>query len=158
MKAWILYETRFGNGKKLAEYLKKEFPSNIEVRIGDVKEISPDKVAKNKPNILIVGGAIRMFRGGPKSKKWLKKLNKRLEEIDHKIKYATGFFTHGLPTDKVQGYAKRFLKKFKKASMIKKSYDTLLTARVKEQEGPILDDEMQKSKKYIQDFLTWTKK
>ena len=157
MLAWILYDTQFGNGKILAEFLKKEFPDNVEVRTGDVKKISPDSVAKDKPEVLIVGGAIRMFRGGTKSKKWLKKLNKNLEKIDHKVNYATGFFTHGLPTDKIQGYAKRFLKKFEKSSMIEKTYDKLLTARVKEQEGPIIDEEMEKSKNFIHNFLNWIK-
>jgi menaquinone-dependent protoporphyrinogen IX oxidase len=152
---WILTESRFGNGKNLAETLKRQFPEGFNINVGDVKDLSPEKVVEEEPDILIQGGAIRMFRGAPKSKKFLKKLNKVLEQNNHTIQYGTGFLTHGLPTDKVQGFAKRYLKKIKKASMIEKTYPNLLTARVKEQEGPILDDEMEKAKKYIQEFIQW---
>lgn len=152
---WILTESRFGNGKHLAETLKKEFPEGYNINIGDVKELTPEKIVEDKPDILIQGGAIRMFRGGPKSKKFLKKLNKALEKKNHRIQYGTGFLTHGLPTDKIQGFAKRYLKKIKKVSMIERTYPNLLTAQVKEQEGPILEEEMEKAKKYAQEFIQW---
>ncbi|MCP4762326.1 MAG: hypothetical protein GY870_11140, partial [archaeon] len=72
MKVWIMHDTKFGNGKNLAESLGKEFPSDYEINVGDVKEISPSQVADDVPDILIFGGAIRMFQGAPASKKWLK--------------------------------------------------------------------------------------
>lgn len=155
MKVQIMTESRFGNGKILAKTIKEEFPEKYEVKIDDVKEISPESVVETKPDILIMGGAIRMFRGDPKAKKWLKKLNKALKENDHQIRYGTGFLTHGLPTNKVQGFARRFLKKVKKTSRIENTYSELLTARVKEQEGPILEEEFSKAKKYIKNFIDW---
>jgi menaquinone-dependent protoporphyrinogen IX oxidase len=155
MKGFIMYETRFGNGKKLAESLKTEFPEDFEISTADVKDISPEVVANENPDFLILGGAIRMFRGAPKSKRWVKNLNKLLEKNNHKIKYATGFLTHAMPTDKIQGWVKRYLKKFLKANMIEKTYSELLTARVKGQEGPIFEEEMDKSKEYAKNFLNW---
>ncbi len=157
MNIWILYDTQFGNGKKLAKVLGKEFPEADDIRRGDVKDVSPKSIAEDNPDVIILGGAIRMFRGAPKSKKWLKKLNKHLEELNHKIRFGTAFLTHGLPTDKVQGYGKRYLKKMKKSSMIENTYRQLLTARVKEQEGPILSKEMDKAKNYIHEFINWIK-
>ena len=148
-------DTQFGNGKKLAECLKAECPSDHEVNIDDVKDIKPEKVAENAPDALILGGAIRMFRGDPKSRKWLKELNNILEKSSKKIKYGTGFLTHGLPTDKVQGFSKRYLNKIKKATMIEKTYSKLLTARVMDQKGPIYDEEFEKAKEYIKDFIKW---
>jgi menaquinone-dependent protoporphyrinogen IX oxidase len=155
MKVWILHDTKFGNGKQLAEFLGSEFPQEDEVKIGDIKEISPAMVAEDTPDVFILGGAIRMFRGAPKSKKWLKKLNKSLRKIDHRVKYGTAFLTHGLPTDKMQGWGKRYFKKLNKVSMIENVYSSLLTARVKEVEGPIIPEEMQKAKEYIHDFIQW---
>ncbi|TFF87335.1 MAG: hypothetical protein EU548_10460 [Promethearchaeota archaeon] len=155
MKTWILYDTQFGNGKKLAESLQNYFPADFEVKTGDVKDISPKSVADDKPEVLILGGAIRMFRGAPKSKKWVKQLDKNLKESNHKIHYATGFVTHGLPTEKVQGFAKRFLKKIEKSPMIEKTYEELLTAQVETQEGPIKPEEMEKAKEYTKNFISW---
>ncbi|MBD3212528.1 MAG: hypothetical protein GF311_07965 [Candidatus Lokiarchaeota archaeon] len=157
MNVYIMYDTQFGNGKILAEAFKKELSGEYEVKTGDVKDIDPQKVANDNPDVLILGGAIRMFRGATKSKKWLKKLDKELSSKGYNIKYATEFLTHGLPTDKVQGFKKRYHKKLEKASSIKNIYPEILTARVKEQEGPILDSEMEKAQNYIQEFIKWIK-
>jgi flavodoxin len=157
MKVWILYDTQFGNGKKLAEAFKEHFPTEYEVKTGDVKDVSPSSVAQDKPDVLILGGAIRMFRGAPKSKKWVKNLNSELKNLDYKVKYAGAYLTHGLATDKIQGHGKRFLKKLQKASMIENTHSELLTAQVEEQEGPIKKEEIQKAQKYMQDFINWLK-
>ena len=157
MKVQIMTESRYGNGKILAEVLKKEFSSENEVDIADLKDVSPEKIAEDVPDVIILGGAIRMFRGGPKSKKWLVELNKILKKTEKKIQFATGFLTHGLPTDKVQGFAKKYLANIDKASMIEKTYSELLTARVESQEGPIDPEEMEKAKVYIKEFIEWLK-
>ncbi len=156
-KVWIMHDTKFGNGKKLAESLKQQFSDEYEITIGDVKEITPMTVANTTPNILILGGAVRAFHGAPASKKWLKQLNVKLKEQNKTIQYGMGFLTHGLPTDKVQGFAKRFLNKIIDASMIEKTYSPMLTTRVMGQKGPIYEEEMDKSQQYIQDFIRWMK-
>lgn len=156
-KVWILYDTQFGNGKILAESIKSEFSSDFDVKMGDVKDVSPKSVSNEAPDILILGGAIRIFRGAPKSKKWLKELNRELKAENKKVQYGTVFLTHGLPTDKVQGFAKKFLNKIKEASMIEKSYSKPLTAKVKTQKGPIIQEDFEKAKKYTQDFIQWIK-
>lgn len=151
-------DTKFGNGKLLAEALKKEFSNEIDVNVADVKDVSPKIIAEDVPNVIILGGAARMFRGDPKSKKWLTELNKILQKSGKKIQYGTGFLTHALPTDKVQGFAKKYLNKIENASMIESTYSELLTARVKDQKGPILPEEMEKARGYIKEFIEWLKK
>lgn len=155
MKLWIFYDTKFGNGKTLAELLKKEFSDDWEIKLGDVKEISPSTVASDAPDALILGGAIRMFMGAPASKKWLKHLNKELKNANKEIQYGTLFLTHALSTSKIQGYGKRFSKKLKKSNRILKPYSQILTARVKEMEGPIEENQLEKAKEYIQEFIKW---
>ena len=157
MKVQIMTDTKFGNGKLLAEALKKEFSNEFDVNIADVKDVSPEKIAEDAPNVIILGGAIRMFRGDPKSKKWLTELNKILEKSGKKIQYGTGFLTHAMPTDKVQGFAKKYLNKIENASIIERTYSELLTARVKDQKGPILPEEMEKARGYIKEFIEWLK-
>ncbi|MFX0156349.1 MAG: flavodoxin domain-containing protein [Candidatus Hodarchaeota archaeon] len=156
MKVQIMTHSWYGNGKSLAETLKKEFSNEINVNIADVKDVSPKKIAENVPDIIIIGGAIRMFRGDPKSKKWITELNKILEKSGNKIKYGTGFLTHAMPTDKVNGYVKRYLDKIIKASMIEKVYSELLTARVQSEKGPIYPEEMEKAKVFIKKFVEWS--
>ncbi|MFX0075344.1 MAG: hypothetical protein ACFE96_07875 [Candidatus Hermodarchaeota archaeon] len=150
-------DTKFGNGKLLAEALKKEISDNYTVNIDDVKDVSPKKVAEDVPDMIILGGAIRAFRGGTKSKKWLAELNKILEKSDKKILYGTGFLTHAMPTDKVQGFANKYLGIIEESSMIDKTYSELLTARVEGQQGPIFPEEMEKAKGYIKGFIDWAK-
>ncbi|QEE16758.1 hypothetical protein DSAG12_02588 [Promethearchaeum syntrophicum] len=157
MKLWILYDTNFGNGKILAELLKDEFSGEWEIKIGDVKEISPSTVVNETPDVLILGGAIRMFMGAPKSKKWLKQLNAELEHANKDIEYGTLFLTHGLATNKIQGWSKRFLKKLEKSKRIVKPYSQLLTARVQDTEGPFIESELEKAKEYIHNFIKWIK-
>ncbi|MFX1237874.1 MAG: hypothetical protein ACFFAS_13505 [Promethearchaeota archaeon] len=150
-------DTQFGNGKKLAESLKEILSNGNDVSIADVKDVPPENIAENVPDVIIMGGAIRAFKGAPKSKKWLKELNDLLKKSGNKIKHATGFLTHGLPTSKVQGFAKRYLDKIKSASMIENTYLDLLTARVETQKGPIFPEEMEKAKIYAQNLIEWLK-
>ena len=157
MKVQIMTDTKFGNGKLLAEALKKEFSNEDNINIADVKEVSPKKIAEDVPDVIILGGAVRMFRGDPKSKKWLSELNKILAKSGNKIQYGTGFLTHALPTDKVQGFAKKYLGKIEEASMVEKTYSELLTARVEGQQGPIFPEEMEKAIEYIKEFMKWMK-
>ena len=79
MKVQIMTDTRFGNGKLLAEALKKEFSNEDNVNIADVKDVEPKKIAEDVPDVIILGGAIRMFRSDTKSKKWLSELNRWLK-------------------------------------------------------------------------------
>lgn len=157
MKVQIMTDTRFGNGKLLAEALKEEFSAEMDINIADVKDVSPKNIVEYLPDVIILGGAVRAFRGGPKSQKWLNDLNKALGKAGKKIQYGTGFLTHAMPTEKVQGYAKKYLNKIEKASMVEKTYYELLTARVKEIKGPILPEEMEKAKGYIKEFINWLK-
>ncbi len=151
-------DTKFGNGKMLAEALKKEFSNEDDVNIADVKDVSPKRIAEDTPNVIILGGAVRIFRGGPKSKKWLTELNKTLEKSGKKIQFGTGFLTHAMPTDKVQGYAKKYLNKIDEESRIERTYSKLLTARVKSEKGPIFPEEMEKARGYIKEFINWIQK
>ena len=157
MKVQIMTDTKFGNGRKLAELLKEEFSVDDDVTIADVKEVSPETVAKDVPDVLILGGAVRMFKSDTKSKKWLKELDGLLTKSGIKIKYGTGFLTHAMPTDKVQGFAKKYLGKIESSLMVEKTYHELLTPHVEGQQGPIFPEDMEKAKTYIQDFIKWMK-
>ncbi|MHA1519827.1 MAG: hypothetical protein ACTSRK_06545 [Promethearchaeota archaeon] len=157
MRICIMYDTQFGNGKKLVEYLASTLPTKYEVKIGDVKELPHSKVVDFKPDMLILGGAIRMFNTSPKSKKWLKSLNTQLRASELTIPFGTAFLTHALPNKYVRGWGNRFLKKMVRAPTIGKCYPECLFARVKDQEGPFIEGELDKARDYLNGFLEWTK-
>ena len=154
MKLWILSESQFGNGRILAKKLA-EYSDKHEVMMADLKEVDPITVAKDKPDAIIVGGAIRMFRGAPKTKKWVKNLNKILKENNWEINYGAGFITHGLPTEKVSGWVKRYLSKIESASAIQKVYPTIFTGKVVGQEGPFENEVLDDAKKFVENFFKW---
>ncbi len=155
MNVWIMYDTVHGNGKILAEILRDNFLQDYTINLGDIKEIDVTTVVETEPDVLIVGGAIRMFRGATKSKKWLKSLDEALEKKGHTISYVMGFITHALETEKAQGWVKRYQKKFHNAKMFEKIYPEMLTARVETIEGPLFEDEIQKSKEFMKSFQEW---
>ena len=155
MKIWIMHDTQFGNGKALAELMAKEFPSEYDVSVGDVKTTSTHTVAQDAPQLLILGGAIRMFMGAPKSKKWLKNLSRELSKTNTTIPFGTTFLTHGLSPNKVYRYGERMQKKIAKSPGITNIFSVCLMARVADTEGPFVEGELDKGRKYIKDILAW---
>jgi len=155
MKIWIMHDTKFGNGKALAELMAKEFPSEYDVSVGDVKTTSVLTVAQSAPQILILGGAIRMFMGAPKSKKWLKNLSRELSKTHTTIPFGTTFLTHGLSLNKVYRYGERMQKKMAKSPGITDIFSACFMARVADTEGPFVEGELDKGKKYIKNLLAW---
>ncbi|MHA1776164.1 MAG: hypothetical protein ACTSWC_05290 [Promethearchaeota archaeon] len=155
MKIWILHDTKFGNGKNLAEQLAKTYSDGDVVKIGHVKEINPKIVINDKPDVLILGGAVRMFRGAPASKKFLKKLTKIARKTNQTIPGGIVFLTHGLPTDKVQGFARRYWNKMSRSPAIVRTYPQWITAKVVGQEGPFDEGEVEKVIKQVKTFQSW---
>ncbi|WP_457557967.1 hypothetical protein [Candidatus Harpocratesius sp.] len=155
MKIWILHDSKYGNGKKLAEQLRNTFSSNAEVKMGHISEISPEIIAQNLPDVLILGGAIRMFRGALASKKWLKNLSTLLQKSNQTISTGIIFLTHGLPTEKVQGYAKRFWKKMSRSPAILQTFPKWITARVSSPQGPFVKGEIDNALKIASEFNSW---
>ena len=157
MKIRILHDSKYGNGEKLAEFLRKEFEKENEVKIGHLNEISPKEVAEEKPDVLILGGAIRKFQGAPATKKWLKNLEKELSISQYKIPFGTAFLTHVMPKEVMQGWGKRFYTKFTQVLMIEHIYPNLLTAQVQKIKGPFVDGVFENAGQYAQEFIEWMK-
>lgn len=157
MKVWILHDTKFGNGKNLAEQIAKTYSENDVVKIGHVNQTDPQVVLDDKPDVLILGGAVRMFRGAPASKKFLKKLGKIAQNTNQTIPAGIVFLTHGLPTDKIQGFARRYWIKMSRSPAVVRTYPQWITAKVIGQEGPFDEGEVERAIKQIKTFQAWIK-
>jgi len=150
-----MHDTKHGNGKNLAELLAKEFPSEYEISIGDVKTTPAIKVAQDTPQLLILGGAIRKFQGPKKPIQWLKTLSHELSISNATIPYGAGTLTHMMPPDATNGYRKRFLKNISKSPAINSWNGECLSVQVKGIKGPILDSQFEKTKQFIKDIVVW---
>lgn len=157
VKIQIMHDTNFGNGKILAELLGKKFEEDHQIKINHINDTSPKTVSEGKPDVLILGGAIRQFQGAPASKKWLKELDEELSISNHKILYGTAFLTHSLPTKIIRLWKKRYYAKFNQVTMIEKVYPKLLTAQVKGQKGPFKDGVLDNASQFAQNFIEWIK-
>ncbi len=58
MKVWIIYDSKFGHCKKLAETLEAMLEGECDVSTGYAKKISPTDVMSDLPNAILVGGPI----------------------------------------------------------------------------------------------------
>ncbi len=137
MNAVIVHDSKFGNGKFLAERMGEVFQDTMKVTISHVKEISPEEVLEKEPTILIIGTAVRMFILSWTSRRWVRKMKKVSKFSSHQISYGAVFVTHGLQKERVEGRANRFLKLFKSVPNIKIVHPFWLSGRVIEAEGPL---------------------
>jgi flavodoxin len=72
MKVWILYDSKFGHCKKLAETLEDLLEDDFDVCVGNAKKISPDDVLVEKPDAILVGGPIHFGRPSRVITSWMK--------------------------------------------------------------------------------------
>ena len=136
MKVCIIHDSKFGNGKLIAQAFAKSFP-NAEVTIGHNKEISPKTVAQNPPDLLIIGTAVRMFRISRGSKNWLKKLQKNMVRTRQRIKFGAGFVTHMRELDKISTKIEGFYHLLEATTVINQIYPKWFLGQVVDQEGPL---------------------
>ena len=78
MKIWIVYDTKFGNNKKVVQKINELLGKNHEVHVNHAKEISPKKVLAASPEIFLFGGPRRVGRISNTLRKWVERFSKLL--------------------------------------------------------------------------------
>ena len=135
MKVWILHDSQLGNGKLIAETMQKVLESSAEVHIGHVKQVEPKIVAESKPDVVIVGAALRAFFSSPASKRWIRKFRKEVLDLKFKVPYGAVFLTHAMPQKGANIWGKRFHKLIVD-DIFEKYHPEWLSGRCRGQEGP----------------------
>ncbi|HUU78600.1 MAG TPA: flavodoxin domain-containing protein [candidate division Zixibacteria bacterium] len=158
MKIWIVHNSTYGNGKKVAETLGKIFEKDMDVKVDHIKNISPEKVAQDLPDAIIVGTFVRTFMLNANSKKWLRKLKSSLKESNTSIKFGVSFMTHALGKDTAKFWGKRFNKSLMKGNTITNVYPEWLSAQVAAAEGPLKDGVIEEISNKGKELLDWMKK
>jgi menaquinone-dependent protoporphyrinogen IX oxidase len=110
MKIWILHDSQLGNGKLIAETMQKALQPSAEVHLGHVKQTDPKQVAEEKPDVVIIGAAIRAFSTSSSSKSWIRQFKKEVSSLNYVVPYGAVFLTHALPKKIANMWGKRYQK------------------------------------------------
>jgi flavodoxin len=156
MKALILYDSVFGNTGKISQVMHEELQTICESKLKSVDSFSIADL--NSLELIVVGSPTRAFTMTPKMKTLLKSLPKEkmkgiryltfdsrmnVAEVDNKfLTFMAGTF--GYASEKI---AKMLHKKDCRAAGNSEVF------YVKESEGPLLDGELEKARKWIRQYV-----
>jgi menaquinone-dependent protoporphyrinogen IX oxidase len=158
MKVCIVHDSQKGNGQQLAEKLASEFETRgVRTVVGHRKEIAPEQVAEDAPDLLIVGAAVRKFMTSPPVKKWISQLVKELKSRNTGISRAAVFLTHAMPDKAVEGRVKRLQRSLSQADPIRDVYGEWLSGQVKAIPGPFVEGTLEKAAAFAARLYDWAK-
>jgi menaquinone-dependent protoporphyrinogen IX oxidase len=158
MKVYIVHDSQRGNGKEMAEKLASEIEScGAQVVLGHRTELTPEHVATNPPDLLIVGGAVRAFVTSPPTKQWITRLVAELRRHNAKISHAAVFLTHMMPDAMVEGRVKRLQRSLSRAAGIGEVYSEWLSGQVKNMPGPFVDGALEKAVTFAANLFEWAR-
>ena len=156
MKIYIIHDSEKGNGKTLAEKLASELEAQgSQVKVGHRTEISPEDVASDVPDLLIVGAAVRKFVTSPPVKRWITRLIKVLNSQDKSISHVAVFLTHVMPDDLVRGRVSRLQRSLTGVTVPNGVYTDWLSGQVKNIPGPFVDGVLEKAVTFAAELHTW---
>ncbi len=94
MNIWIIYDSKFGNNKRVAETLAEHFKDENNVQVRYAKNISPKKVIDAGVDILIFGGPLRAGMISFTMKSWANKLARKLNKQQKMVKKVAVWGSH----------------------------------------------------------------
>jgi len=103
----LIYYTKRGTCGAVCDEVGKKLKEKFDVKISNVKEIKPDEIASNPPDILIVGSRIVIGSPDKTIKGFVKKFGKALKQP---IPKAATIYTHGLDWDDAYAKMSKILK------------------------------------------------
>ena len=138
MKVVIAHDSGYGNGEKVAQIFRKVLEeADNSVTVAHVKNLDPQAAAVERPDLLILGGAIRKFRSSPASKRWLKDFAREAESVGTLPRFAAVYLTHGLPLSWAGGWGRRFRRRLVRSNVAEQIYPDWLSGKVSAPEGPL---------------------
>jgi menaquinone-dependent protoporphyrinogen IX oxidase len=156
VKVAIVHDSQAGNGERLAHTMREAFEaSGATVTVGHVKDIDPESIVAEEPDLLVVGAAIRAFMTSRTSKRWIRGLSRSLQATKSTVRHAAVFVTHGLPVDKAAGWGRRFRKRLDRMPRVEKVYPDWLSGRVVGQLGPLQDGAEETFRDHAEKLLEW---
>ncbi|MFX1316958.1 MAG: hypothetical protein ACFE9T_13940 [Promethearchaeota archaeon] len=147
-KIWIIYNTKYGNCGIWCEEVESRLKEKYDVKKNSVKEITPNDVANDPPDVLLVGARIVVMSPDKKVKGFVKKLGGLLKQP---IPKAAILYTHGSPWDDAFNKMGKILEENDVANDI---LPEILEIKMAKTKGPAESDQGYKVDKFI-DNLTY---
>ena len=156
MNICIIHDSQKGNGKMMAEKLAAEFESRgAQVVVGHRTELTPEHVAAQSPELLVVGAAVRKFMTSPPVKKWIARLAGELKRHNAEIPNAAVFLTHAMPDKAVEGRVERLQRSLSQVEGIGEVYHEWLSGQVKAIPGPFVDGTLEAAATFAAGLFEW---
>lgn len=94
MNIWIVYDSKFGNNKRIADALAAQLQDGNNVYVHYAKKIKPKEVLSKGIDLFLFGGPLRAGNISFTMKSWAKKLTKLLQKQHITIKKAAVWGSH----------------------------------------------------------------
>ena len=156
MNVHIVHDSQKGNGKQIADKLATEFTSRgARVEVGHRTELTPERVAANPPDLLVVGTAVRKFVTSPPTKKWISRLAAEMKRHNAKVPRAAVFFTHAMPDSMVEGRVRRLQRSLSQSGGVGEVYAEWLSGQVKAIPGPLVEGTLERATAFAAKLHAW---
>ncbi len=143
-KIWIIHNSTYGNSEQISKQIAEGLKNDYEVSVDNIKNISPEDIAKDEPYGLIIAVRIVAFRSDKEILKFIKNLDQVINKPISKIAY---FSTHAL------GWKKLFIKGMKKTlekiGCVEEICPEFLEVKMQKPEGPAIEGSDAKIGEYI---------
>jgi menaquinone-dependent protoporphyrinogen IX oxidase len=146
MKIRIIFDSKFGNNKQIADLIGTHFEDGNQLEIGHAKDLSPESVVKSNPDLVIFGGPTRIGQISGVIKKWIKKFDNLQTKNKSNLKKVAAFATH-LPDTNVIPKWNEFLKTLHISNLI---YPEVLDIKVMDLKGPRENDAQNKIEAFVE--------
>jgi len=94
MNIWILYDSKYGNNKLIAETLAGYFNDGNNIQVHYVKKLSQKAVIEEGIDILLIGGPTHLGAPSLTLKHWAKRMTNKLIQNGIQLKKAAIWATH----------------------------------------------------------------
>ncbi len=153
MKIFVVYDSSFSTNEKIAHQIGQKLGETHETTVRHIHNIKPSDLIKENVDVLIVGGPIRMGNLSISLKSWIHTLSIKLQTRSKKIPFVAFFTTHMIDRQ----YREKWMDLYNDHQFAEKLYPELLSLRVKEMKGPLLDSEPPKIDAFLEKIQTFLK-
>jgi hypothetical protein len=156
MKVYIVHESQTGNGARLAEAMEEVFVDRgATVTVGHVSQIAPERIGGARPDVLILGGAVRGLSVGRMAKEWMSRLSHVLGSGGPVVSCGVVFLTHWRPRPWVERRGERVRRRMEATGVFDRVYPKWISGRVAEPEGPFLEGIVEQVKADAAELYNW---
>ena len=156
MKVCIVHDSQQGNGRKIAERMGEVFESlGASVVVGHQTETTPESIASQSPDLLVIGAAIRKFMTGPASKRWMSRLAAAVKDGGDRIACGAVFITHLMPKSIADRRAGRFSRNIMSYNAVRELYSEWFSGPVQQMKGPLVEGTLEASERHARVLFEW---